>query len=78
MLSEIVTLLLQDFAQAKRGREEKKMKLTGYLWTLGLGMIGGAAAAVILPKQPAVKQAVTTAADSITTAVESAKDAIVQ
>ena len=54
------------------------MKLTGYLWTLGLGMVGGAAAAMILPKQPAVKQAVTQAADSITNAVETAKDAIVE
>ena len=77
-LSKIVTLLLREFAQAKRGREEKKMKLTGYLWTLGLGMVGGAAAAMILPKQPAVKQAVTQAADSITNAVETAKDAIVE
>lgn len=54
------------------------MKLTGYLWMLGLGMVGGAAAAMILPKQPAVKQAVTQAADSITNAVETAKDAIVE
>ncbi len=54
------------------------MKLTGYLWALGLGMVGGAVAATVLPKQPAVKQAVTQAADSITTAVETAKDAIVE
>lgn len=77
-LSEIVTLNKQKSAQTKRGREEKKMKLTGYLWALGLGMVGGAVAATVLPKQPAVKQAVTQAADSITTAVETAKDAIVE
>jgi hypothetical protein len=41
-------------------------------------MVGGAVAATVLPRQPAVKQAVTQAADSITTAVETAKDAIVE
>lgn len=53
------------------------MKVKGFLLTLGLGMVGGAVAAAVLPKQPQVRQAVTKAADSIETAVETAKDSLV-
>ena len=42
----------------------------------GLGMIGGAVAASVLPKQPQVRQAVNKAADTVENAVESAKNAI--
>lgn len=52
------------------------MKLGSFLCTLGLGMAGGAAAAMILPRQPKVRQAVSTAADTIESAVESAKNGI--
>ncbi len=52
------------------------MKISGFLWTLGLGMVGGAVAATVLPKQPKVKQAVTSAADTIESAVESAKNGL--
>ena len=53
------------------------MTIKGFVLGLGLGMVGGAAAAAILPKQPAVRQAVTRAADSVETAVQSARDAII-
>ncbi|MBR4700484.1 MAG: hypothetical protein IKP19_02100 [Oscillospiraceae bacterium] len=53
------------------------MQVKSFLLTLGLGMVGGAVAATMLPKQPQVKQAVTKAADSIENAVESAKDSLV-
>lgn len=53
------------------------MQVKSFLLTLGLGMVGGAVAATVLPKQPQVKQAVTKAADSIETAVETAKDSLV-
>ena len=53
------------------------MKIKGFLWTLGLGMVGGAVAAAVLPKQPQVKQAVSRAADAIENAVEQTKDSLV-
>ena len=53
------------------------MTIKGFALGLGLGMVGGAMAATVLPKQPAVKQAVTKAADSVENAVETAKSAIV-
>lgn len=52
------------------------MKVTSFLWTLGLGMVGGAVAATVLPKQPKVRQAVTKTADSIENAVETAKNSL--
>ncbi len=52
------------------------MQVKGFMLTLGLGMVAGAAAATILPRQPQVRQAVTKAADSVENAVETAKDAI--
>ena len=52
------------------------MKIGSFLWPLGIGMVGGAVAATVLPKQPKVKQAVTAAADTIESAVESAKNGL--
>lgn len=52
------------------------MNLKGFALTLGLGMVGGAVAASVLPKQPQVKQAVSKAADTVENAVESAKSAL--
>lgn len=52
------------------------MKVTSFFWTLGLGMVGGAVAATVLPKQPKVRQAVTKTADSIENAVETAKNSL--
>lgn len=53
------------------------MAVKGFVWGLGLGMVGGAVAASVLPKQPQVRQAVTKAADSVENAVETAKTAII-
>lgn len=53
------------------------MTIKGFAWGLGLGMVGGAVAASVLPKQPQVRQAVTKAADSVENAVETAKSAII-
>ena len=52
------------------------MSIKSFALTLGLGMVGGAAAALVLPKQPMVQQAVSRAADSIENAVEQARDAV--
>lgn len=52
------------------------MTIKSFALGLGLGMVGGAAAALVLPKQPKVKQAVTKAADSVENAVETAKTAM--
>ena len=52
------------------------MKVTSFFWTLGLGMVGGAVAATVLPKQPKVRRAVNKTADSIENAVESAKQSL--
>ena len=52
------------------------MTIKGFALTLGLGMVGGAVAATVLPKQPQVRQAVSKAADTVETAVESAKTAL--
>ena len=52
------------------------MTIKGFAWGLGLGMVGGAVAASVLPKQPKVRQAVTKAADSVESAVETAKNAV--
>ena len=52
------------------------MSIKGFALALGLGMIGGAVAASVLPKQPQVRQAVNKAADTVENAVESAKNTI--
>lgn len=52
------------------------MTIKGFAFTLGLGMVGGAVAATVLPKQPEVRRAVSMAADTVENAVESAKTAI--
>jgi hypothetical protein len=52
------------------------MKIKTFALTLGLGMVGGAVAATVLPRQPKVRQAITNAADTIENAVETAKDAV--
>ena len=52
------------------------MTIKGFALTLGLGMVGGAVAATVLPKQPQVKKAVSKAADTVENAVESAKNAL--
>ena len=52
------------------------MTIKGFALTLGLGMVGGAVAATVLPKQPQVKKAVSKAADTVENAVESAKNAV--
>ena len=44
--------------------------------TLGLGMVGGAVAATVLPRQPQVKKVVSKAADTVENAVETAKNAL--
>ena len=53
------------------------MTTNGFVWGWGLGMVGGAVAAVVLPKQPQVRQAVTKAADTVENAVETAKTAMI-
>ena len=52
------------------------MQVKTFFLTLGLGMVGGAVAATVLPKQPQVQQAVSKAADSIENAVQTAKDSL--
>lgn len=52
------------------------MTIKSFALTLGLGMVGGAVAATVLPKQPQVRQAVTKAADTVESAVETAKTAL--
>jgi hypothetical protein len=52
------------------------MTIKGFALTLGLGMVGGAVAAAVLPKQPQVKKALSKAADSVENAVETAKTAV--
>ena len=52
------------------------MTIKGFALTLGLGMVGGAVAAAVLPKQPQGKKAVSKAADTVENAVESAKNAL--
>ena len=52
------------------------MTIKGFALTLGLGMVAGAVAASVLPKQPQVKQAISKAADTVENAVESAKSAV--
>lgn len=52
------------------------MTIKGFALTLGLGMVGGAVAAAVLPKQPQVRQAVNKAASAVENAVESAKTAV--
>ncbi len=52
------------------------MTIKSFALGLGLGMVGGAVAATVLPKQPKVKQAVTKAADAVENAVETAKNAL--
>ena len=50
------------------------MRMSSFVWTLGAGIAVGAAAAIVLPKNQQVRHAVSTAADSIETAVSQAKD----
>lgn len=50
------------------------MQMKTFVWTLSAGIAVGAAAAIVLPKNKQVKQAVSTAADSIGTAVSQVKD----
>ncbi len=52
------------------------MSIKGFVLTLGLGMVGGAVAATVLPKQPQVRKAVSDAADAVENAVVSAKNAL--
>ena len=52
------------------------MSIKGFALALGLGMVGGAMAASVMPRQPQVRQAVNKAADTVENAVESAKNAI--
>ena len=52
------------------------MTIKGFALTLGLGMVGGAVAATVLPRQPMVKRAVTKAADTVENAIDSAKTAM--
>ena len=53
------------------------MTIKGFALGLGLGMVGGAVAASVLPRQPQVRQAVTKAADTVENAVQTAKDALI-
>lgn len=50
------------------------MQVKSFIMTMGAGIAVGAAAAIMLPKNKQVKQAVSTAADSIENAVSQAKD----
>ena len=52
------------------------MTIKGFALTLGLGMVGGAVVATVLPKQPQVKKAVSKAADTVENAIDSAKTAM--
>lgn len=52
------------------------MTIKAFALTLGLGMVGGAVAANLLPKQPMVRQALTKAADTVESVAESAKTAL--
>ena len=52
------------------------MTIKGFVLTLGLGMVGGAVAATVLPKQPQVQKAVSKAADAVENAAETAKNAL--
>lgn len=53
------------------------MTIKGFAFALGLGMVGGAVAATVLPKQPQVRSAVSMAADTMENAIESAKSAMI-
>lgn len=50
------------------------MKIGSLFLSVGAGMIAGATVAMILPRQPGFRKTVNQAADSITTAVEDAKN----
>ena len=50
------------------------MDMKSSLVALGIGMAAGAAAAILLPKNRTVQQAVVTAADAVSTAAEDAKE----
>ena len=52
------------------------MQVKTFLWTLSLGMVGGAAAAVFLPRNPMIQQAVTKAADAVENAAETARETV--
>lgn len=51
-----------------------KMQVKSFLWTMGAGIAVGATAAMMLPKNKQVKQAVNSAANSIENAVSQARD----
>lgn len=55
-------------------RGVEKMQVKSFLWTMGAGIAVGATAAMVLPKNKQVKQAVNTAANSIENAVTQARD----
>lgn len=50
------------------------MQVKSFLWTMGAGIAVGATAAMMLPKNKQVKQAVNSAANSIENAVSQARD----
>ena len=52
------------------------MKVKSFALTLGLGMVGGAVAAALLPRQPQVRQAVSKAADCVEEAAQSVKETV--
>ena len=52
------------------------MQIKSFAITLALGMAAGAAAAMVLPKQPQVRRAVCRAADGIETAAQQARDSV--
>ena len=50
------------------------MQVRSFVMSVGVGLVAGAAAAALLPKNPQFKKAVNKAASSIEGAVEDAKD----
>lgn len=52
------------------------MQMKTFLWTMGAGIAVGAAAAIVLPKNRQVRQAVSMAADTVETAATQTKDYI--
>ena len=71
-----MTAFFADFGENYRGKVVNDMSIKGFALTLGLGMVGGAVAAAVLPKQPPVKKAISKAADTLENAVETAKTAM--
>lgn len=54
------------------------MQVKSILWSMGAGIAVGATAAVVLPKNKKVKQAVNSAANMIENAVTQARDFVCQ